>query len=564
MSNKEIIKKLNLAQKLLELHQAPFQKIRAYQNAVSSLENCKLNFSEMGTVELEQIDGIGKSMSVKISEIITTGSFEALDDLLKETPEGIIELMGVSGLGPKKLIIIWQNLNIKSAEELLAACEKDEISKVKGFGKKTQENIKAALVTIIENRGKYLYGKLEPEVEELKASLQNMMDGEQFEFVGEWRRVENIISGLEVLIATSDRRNVQSKLANSDLFEISKVQSSPFTWNGKLSGNSLPISFKFSSSDQYAKDMVLTTGNSHHLNSLSHEGTTLMQAVYSDKLFETETQVYESLNMPYIIPELREGTIETGFSTDAELPKLLVENQIQGVIHAHSNYSDGENSIEEMASYCKDRGYTYLGLTDHSQSAFYANGLQEYHIIKQHEEIDALQEKMTGFTIFKGIESDILNDGSLDYREEVLRSFDFIIASIHAPLNMTKEKATSRLIAAIENPFTNILGHLTGRLLLKRDGYPVDHKKVIDACSQNNVCIEINANPSRLDLDWKWIPYALEKEVMLSVNPDAHTLSGVDDIRYGVLSGRKGGLTPELTLNAHSTEFVDNYFKAKR
>jgi DNA polymerase (family 10) len=279
---------------------------------------------------------------------------------------------------------------------------------------------------------------------------------------------------------------------------------------------------------------------------------------------DSEESVYKEFKTPKLIPELREGSFELQYDLENIPPSLLMLQDLNGPFHNHSNYSDGKNTIRQLTEYCIKQGYEYLGLSDHSKSAFYANGLQEFQIKKQHEEIDQLNQEFAPFKIFKGIESDILNDGSLDYDKDVLASFDFIVASIHSNLNMDIHKATQRLIKAIENPYTTFLGHPTGRLLLRRQGYPIHYKKVIDACAENKVSIEINANPWRLDLDWRWIHYALEKEVILSINPDAHEIAGFDDMKYGVYMGRKGGLTKEKTFNAWSLAQVEKYLEDRK
>ena len=261
--------------------------------------------------------------------------------------------------------------------------------------------------------------------------------------------------------------------------------------------------------------------------------------------------------MAYIPPELREDDYWMGLAKDYALPELIFPEDIKGVVHNHSTYSDGLNTVEEMALECIRLGYEYLVMSDHSKSAFYADGLQVDKVYHQQEEIDMLNAKYPDFRIFKSIESDILSDGSLDYDDDVLNTFDLVIASVHSNLKMDEAKATKRLVTAIENPFTRILGHPTGRLLLARKGYPIDYKKVIDACAANDVVIELNASPHRLDLDWNWIPYAVEKGVMISINPDAHSLKGIQDIKWGVAVARKGGLTVDSCLNTKSlAEFM--------
>jgi DNA polymerase (family 10) len=263
-----------------------------------------------------------------------------------------------------------------------------------------------------------------------------------------------------------------------------------------------------------------------------------------------EKAVFERAGMPFIAPELRESGQVLEWARQGRLPALITEADIKGVVHAHSTYSDGLHSLRDMALHARALGYGYLVISDHSKSAFYANGLQPERVMQQWAEIDELNAELAPFRIFKSIESDILNDGSLDYEADILARFDCIIASVHSNLRMDEDKATQRLITAIENPYTTILGHPTGRLLLSRKGYPIDHRRVIDACAANRVAIEINANPYRLDLDWQWIPYALEKGVKLCVNPDAHSKDGIRDIHYGVCAARKGGLSAAECLNA--------------
>ena len=276
-----------------------------------------------------------------------------------------------------------------------------------------------------------------------------------------------------------------------------------------------------------------------------------------------EAAVFRQAGIPVIPPCLRETGDIIRTARQQGIPKLIQASDIRSLIHSHSNWSDGSNTLEEMAAECIKRGWEYMVISDHSQTAFYANGLKEDRIREQHRQIDLLNSQLAPFRIFKSIESDILNDGSLDYPEEVLKTFDLVIASVHSNLGMSEEKANARLIKAIENPYTRILGHMTGRLLLSRNGYPVDHRLIIDACAANKVVIELNAHPRRLDIDWRWIPYALEKEVLLSINPDAHALEGFNDVKYGVLAAQKGGLTVKNNLSSFSLREFESFLQIK-
>jgi DNA polymerase (family 10) len=350
--------------------------------------------------------------------------------------------------------------------------------------------------------------------------------------------------------------NAVVALTQSELLIEIKAQGNVVT--GKLP-NGLQVEIICVDKADYYKALFEQTGDDEHVTAV------LAKAVDTIGEPGDEETIYKKAGMTFMPPELREGTTFIAKAETNALPELIVYDDLKGSLHNHSTWSDGINTVEEMALYCRDElKLQYLGMCDHSKSAFYAKGLSIEQVINQQEEIDHLNKKLGGFRIFKGIESDILYDGSLDYPDEILKRFDFIVASVHSILKMDEEKATSRLIKAIENPYTTILGHPTGRLLLSRGGYPINYKKVIDACADNGVVIEINANPLRLDLDWRWHQYALSKGVWLSINPDAHRKEGFLDMHYGILAARKGGLYKEKCLNTLSVNEIDDFFKQKK
>lgn len=554
MDNKTIARTFRLLSQLMELHEENPFKIKSIANASFKLDKLPFTLASRTAEEMEKIDGIGKSISAKVVELLETGSMKELSDLLAKTPAGIIEMLGIKGIGPKKISIIWHDLKIDTVGELYYACNENRLIEAKGFGLKTQEEIKKVIEFKMAANGRFLYAHVKPAVDVLFANLAvwlNQIDHHALLGIGgQFRRCCEIIDEVPFIIGTDNVEVDLSGFKDLTFEQISPDHFSATTETG------LKIKVIFVYSADFYLSWFKETGNDEHVNEV-------LKRLKSTS-FVSEEAIYTEAGLAFVEPELREGLTEIELASTNSLPKLITFNDLKGTLHNHSTWSDGVNTLEEMAVFCKESlGLAYLGICDHSRSAFYAKGLDEQRVYAQHQEIDALNKKLAPFKIFKGIESDILNDGSLDYSEEVLKTFDFIVASIHSPLRMDEEKATSRLIKAIENPYTTILGHPTGRLLLSRAGYPIDYKKVIDACAANGVAIEINANPLRLDLDWRWHRYALEKGVMLAINPDAHRKEGFYDMHFGVLAARKGGLSADKNLNSFNLEEITNYF-AKR
>lgn len=551
MTNSDIADQLKLYADLSELHGGNPFKIKSYASAAFRIDKLPVQLEGKTVEELEKIDGVGKSLATKIYEINATGSFQELNEVLQDTPEGVQQMLHVKGIGPKKIAFIWQELGIENIGELLYACNENRLAQAKGFGLKTQQNIRQSIEFMFANAHKYHYAKLESLAIPLLAEFNKLDEISLTLFSGELRRKCDVLTEIELIVSTKDVDAAKRGIVSSSLLQHPEIKDNYVT--GKIQ-DTIPVKLFVSNEADFAYHLLEQTGSKEHLSQL---GTTIPHLA-------SEQEIYTSLSMDYIEPELREGMGEVEKAKSHTLPVLIEMQDLRGILHNHSTYSDGLNTLEEMAAYCKESGYEYLGICDHSKAAQYANGLKEDRIIQQHAEIDSLNKKLAPFKVFKGIECDILSDGSLDYSNDVLASFDFIVASIHSNLKMPEEKAMMRLIRAIENPYTTILGHPTGRLLLMREGYPVDHKKMIDACAANNVVIEINANPYRLDLDWRWIDYALNKNVMLSINPDAHEKAGYHDMYYGVCVARKGGLTKEMCLNTMNLEQISGYFSKRK
>ena len=552
MTNKEIASYFSLLAKLSDIHNENSFKSKAYSVAAFQIDKLGFDVENYPKEKLAAVFGIGDSNAKKIIEILETGKLEALDELLAKTPEGIQELMSIKGIGPKKIATIWHELGIESPGELLYACDENRLIAYKGFGEKTQQTIKEALEFYLSNQQRYLYASIEPIALALEKKLQQLFSHCEVKITGAFVRQCEIIDELAYVIACSEEEIIETiSSQNGFVYQESDNGILKFMLN-----ESIHIEIHACDENTFVETLFFTT-NSADFNEA-------FQSHFEEVVFEgneNEEAIFEQAEIEFIEPCLRENEQSILLAKENNLPILIQPKDVKGVVHNHSKWSDGKNTIEEMALACIQKGYEYLVMSDHSVSSFYANGLSIERIEKQQEEIDVLNKKLAPFKIFKSIECDILNDGRLDYEEAVLATFDLVICSVHQNLKMTEEKAMQRILTAIENPYCHILGHPTGRLLLSRKGYPIDHIKIIDACIKNNVVIEINANPRRLDMDWRFIEQAIEMGAMLSINPDAHSLDGIDDIRFGVFASQKGMLTKQHNLSSLSLPEFEDYLK---
>ncbi|MBB6463713.1 DNA polymerase/3'-5' exonuclease PolX [Flammeovirga kamogawensis] len=560
MTNKDIIKTFRLVTSLMELHGANPFKTRAYSSAIQSMENAGTPLFELSNELLIEI-GLSKTMAEKLMLLFETGSFKELAELKEKTPDGVIEMMGLSGVGPKKIATLWKELDIDSLEKLKVACEENKVQTLKGFAAKTEAKILQQVIFLQENRKRLHYAKAEVIAKNILSFLSDK--GIKACTSGELSLHREIVDTLSFTVETESTKALIGILSESELIDLDEERSIPLTIKGTTKDTGSLVEIYVASPQEFIKLSFKKSATTAHLQLRKDDASPSLNDILRKEEVTTHKEIYEKAGLPFFPPELREGIFDEQFLKGG-IPTLVEDEDLRGSLHNHSDYSDGQNTLREMAEFLKNEGYEYLGISDHSKTAFYANGLSIERIEKQHQEIDELNKELAPFKIFKGIESDILPDGSLDYDDDVLATFDFIVASIHSPLTMTKEVATKRLITAIEHPATTILGHPTGRLLLRREGYPIDHKAVIDACAKNNVVIEINSSPWRLDLDWRWAKYALDQGVKLSLNPDAHAVGGYADMHFGLLVGRKAGLTKEMTLNALSKDELEQYFNTKK
>lgn len=566
MSNAEIVEVLELTVKLLELHNADAFKTRAFGAAAFNLDRLKTaNIADLPVEELVKLQGVGKSMASKIVQLVQTGRLPELEELSAKTPAGVLEMFKIKGLGSKKIGTIWRELGLETLHALQLACEKGQIAQLKGFGEGTQQKIMESLAFIQSQKGRLRMDKAEALAQLIAESLQPYF--EKMAVTGQIARKIETVETVQLLVAANAPVAVQQQLARFEWLTIDAKNSSPFVWRGKANAAEVAVEIHATRPEHFESQRLVLSASEAHLARQSPVGGTLLTVANGGTAFESVRSIYEKAQLPYVVPEMREGGNEFEWASQHQPEELVTWESLKGILHNHSTYSDGKHSLEVMARFCQELGFEYLGIADHSQTATYAQGLSVERVRQQHQEIDQLNAQFAGsekpFKILKGIESDILGDGSLDYPDAILATFDYVVASVHSNLDMSLEKATARLLRAIENPYTTILGHPTGRLLLTRAGYPIDYKAIIDACAQHGVVIEINASPWRLDLDWRWIAYCLEKNVLLSINPDAHEKDGYFDMHYGVGVARKGGLTTNMTFNALTLSQMEVYLKSR-
>ena len=538
--NYDIADQFSLLAKLMDIHGENSFKSKTYSIAAYNIERLPVALETADRSQIFSYKGIGDSIGKKIIEVLETGSLPQLQQMIEKTPPGVLDLLSIKGLGPKKISTIWKEMEIESVGELLYACNENRLTLYKGFGEKTQKNVQDAIEFKMKNLGSHLYAEVETYARQLIEKFSLAFPENRFELTGEFLRQLEVINKLE-FVTTVPRTTLVEYLTaenftvSADLPEILTAQSA----------EGIQLHFHLVSMEEF-EDKLFFSGSSE----------SFLQKYL--KLKTAGSHLPEHLKIPAYLRESAEA-----FERNHNGNVIQVAD-IKGIIHCHSDWSDGSNTLPELAEECIRRGLEYLVISDHSKAAFYAKGLSEERILAQHAFVDELNLRYAPFKIFKSIECDILNDGTLDYRDEVLTSFDLVITSVHSNLKMTEEKAMKRLLAAIGNPYTTILGHMTGRLLLSRNGYPVDHKQIIDACAEHSVAIELNAHPRRLDMDWRWISYAMQKNVMISIDPDAHYISGFNDLRYGVLAAQKGALTKEMNLSSLSRESFSEYIEMRK
>ena len=570
MQQKSITRILEDIAMLLEIKgDNPF-KTRAYYNAAKTLSGIT-NLDELIKVKkLKEIKGIGEALSKKIEEYSETGKMEYYEELTKEVPGSLLELMEIPNLGPKKIKVLYDVLGITNIGELEYACKENRLVHLTGFGDKSQEKVLKGIEFLKRHKGEFLFGDIYPEAEGIRMRLSSLIPPQLIEVCGSIRRRKEIVRDMDILIASDNHEKVTSFFVSMP--EVDEVLVTGETKTSVRMRSGIVADLRVVSREEFSYALMYFTGSKEHnvrlrgiakrkgwkLNEYGlFDGNSLVKCI-------NEKEIYRALDLPYIPPELREDSGEIESAEQDTLPLLIRLEDIQGTFHVHTDFSDGIDSLERVVQAAKKLGFSYVGISDHSKTAYYAGGLKPDAVLRQWEMIDRINENSSSFHIFKGIESDILPDGNLDYDDSILEGFDFVIASIHSSFTMKKDAMEKRILKAMENPYTTMLGHPTGRLLLSRDGYQVDMMNIIDGAARNHVILELNASPYRLDIDWRYMRYAREKGVMISINPDAHAVAGLGDVFYGVNIARKGWQESKDVLNTKGVNDIKDTFKKLR
>lgn len=553
---------------LLELKgENPF-KTRAYRNGAEVVQNFDGNIVERAAEnDLKGIKGIGDALQQKLHELASTGKLEYFENLRAEFPLTLFELFELQGLGPKKIKALYDKLGISSIAQLKEACQGAEIANLSGFGSKTVEKILSA----IENRAKFAdrfrLGEVAPLAETLLERLRDHPKVSRSAIAGSYRRAKETLHDLDFLVATKEPAELTKFF--SDFPEVHEIIAHGETKASVRLDNGLQCDLRAVSNNHFPFALQYFTGSKEHnvaLRSLAlKKGLSLNEYDFTGEgeipKVEEEIDIYQALDLDWIAPELRENRGEIEAACEANLPDLVKLTQLRGTFHNHTIASDGKNTLEEMATAAQDHGLQYLGIADHSKSSFQANGLNEQRLIQQIEEIRTINTNFEDFALFAGSEVDILKDGSLDFHDDLLAELDYCVASIHNVFNLPENEMTNRLIRAMENEHVTMLGHVTGRLLLKRDPYSINMEKLIDCAAETKTIIELNCNPWRLDMDWRWWHRARDKNVLTSINPDAHSIGQLQFLAYGVRLARKGWLRREDVLNCRSLTEIQAWLK---
>jgi DNA polymerase (family 10) len=564
---------------MLELKAENVFKVRAYLNAARAMETFSGNLQQaVGEGKLADISGIGKAIAEKITELVVTGNLSYYNILKAEFPPGIFDMFGISGMGPKKIQAVWQKLGITTVEDLEAGCKDGRVAALRGFGEKTAVNILKGIEDKKKHAGRYLLGDIAGDAEAMLDELRGLPVVTRVAACGSFRRRRETCGDLDFLVSTNEPAAVSEFFVKHALVDSVIAQGptkSSVRWKSGIQAD-----LRVVKDAEFPFAQAYFTGSKEHnivmrQRALARGWTLNEYRLGIDERAKVKPQpvpeirdeagIYRALELDYVEPELREDRGEFTAAEKHTLPKLIELENLRGTFHNHTTASDGRCSLREMADAAQELGLAYLGIADHSKSSFQAHGLDEKKLLAQVQEIAGLnKEYAPDFRLFAGSEVDILKDGTLDFSDEILGQLDYIVVSVHNVFTLSEAEMTKRIIRAIQNPYVTMLGHVTGRLLLSRDAYAVDIPAVIEAAAETGTIIELNANPRRLDMDWRWWPLAREKGVKCAINPDAHHTSQLQFLHFGIGTARKGWLTREDVVNCLPLGKIEAVLKAKR
>lgn len=569
MNKKKVIQHLETIATYLELKGENVFKISAYRKAAQALERDERSLSEID--KFSKIKGIGKGTEAVILEFIEKGESETLNQLVEEIPTGLIPLLKLPGLGGKKLSRLYQELNVIDEKSLKEALESGKVEQLPGFGKKTVENLLKALNEFNDRPERLPIAYVLPIKEQIELALKNLNEIHSFSIAGSLRRLQETVKDIDFIIATTEPEIVADELVALPF--VKEVVAKGSTKVTVIVGGEWDVSvdFRLIEPEQFATTLHHFTGSKEHNVEMrrlaKQKGYKIseygIEHVETEKVhtFESEEQFFQFFDLPFIPPELRETGEEVSLK---EIPELVDIKHIRGDLHMHSTWSDGAQSIEEMVERCIEKGYEFIAITDHSKFLQVANGLDEKRILEQQEVIIELNEKYPDITILSGIEMDILPNGELDFSDDFLKNLDFVIASIHSSFNQTEKQIMDRFRRAFESPYVDMIAHPTGRLIGRRQGYPINYEQFINLAVETNTIIELNANPNRLDLEWKWLQVAQEKGAKIAINTDAHNFTMLEDMTIGVQAAKKGWIRKETVVNTWSIDDLLRFLKTKK
>ena len=549
MTNKAIARRLKQTADLIELTGGNPFRARAFASAGRVVERMDEPVEALAADgELSTVQGIGKGVVSEVDELLATGTTATVEALLQSLPPGLPEVLRVKGLGVKKVRALWQDAGVTSLEELEAAAATGRLAELPGFGKKTVENILGAVEQLKAYRGK---AHLRDAADAALVARQRLRDaGIRADLAGAVRRQCNVVDRID-LVAVADAADIAAALGGGTT-HADRVEAT--------TAMGLPLAVSATTAKAYGRVLFERTGPAAHVEAVA------ARAALADAA--DEASVYEAAGLHVVPAPLRDDGYWLEVAASGPLPTLVRTADLKGTIHNHTTASDGAHTLREMCDAARERGLSYFGVCDHSRSLQIAHGLSLDAMDEQLERVRQLNEAYADegvdFRVFAGSEVDILTDGTMDYPDELLAALDLVVASVHTGFRMTEDEATARVVAAVSNPYVDVLGHPTGRLLLRREGYPLDHTAVLDACAEHGVAVELNANPWRLDVDWRFVRAATDRGIPISINPDAHAVDGLDDVRWGVASAQKGGLTPEQSLTCKSADELAAWLTARR